>query len=154
MSEVRILLVEDNADDELLTLRALKKGNFANPVTVARDGAEALELLIGSRAMPFGLILLDLRLPKIHGLEVLQRIRADERTKLVRVVLLTSSAEEPDIKLGYTYGASGYVRKPVDFQEFQAMVVQLGMYWLVINQLPPEARFVDRPANTSFGAEG
>ena len=145
MSDVRILLVEDNPDDELLTLRALKKGNFVNPVTVARDGAEALEFLIGSRAMPFGLVLLDLRLPKIHGLEVLQRLRADERTKLTRVVILTSSAEGPDIKSGYSYGASGYVRKPVDFQDFVATVARLGMYWLMINQLPPEAQFADCP---------
>jgi two-component system response regulator len=139
MSDVRILLVEDNPDDELLTLRALKKANFANPVTVARDGAEALELLIGSRAMPFGLVLLDLRLPKVHGLEVLQRIRADERTKLTRVVVLTTSAEEPDVKSAYAYGASGYVRKPVNFQDFVSTVTQLGMYWLVINELPPRS---------------
>jgi two-component system response regulator len=139
MKDVHILLVEDNPDDELLTLRALKKANFGNPVTVARDGAEALELLIGSRAEPFGLVLLDLRLPKVPGLEVLQRVRADERTKLTRVVILTSSAEEPDIKTGYTYGASGYVRKPVDFQNFVTTVAQIGMYWLVVNELPPPA---------------
>lgn len=139
MSDVHILLVEDNPDDELLTLRALKKANFANPVTVARDGAEALELLIGSRATPFGLILLDLRLPKIHGLEVLKRIRADERTKLTRVVILTTSAEEPDVKTAYATGASGYVRKPVNFQDFVTTITQLGMYWLVINELPPRS---------------
>lgn len=139
MSDVHILLVEDNPDDELLTLRALKKANFANPVTVARDGAEAIELLIGSRATPFGLVLLDLRLPKIHGLEVLRRIRADERTKLTRVVVLTTSAEEPDVKSAYVSGASGYVRKPVNFQDFVATVTQLGMYWLVINELPPRS---------------
>jgi two-component system, response regulator len=143
MSNVPILLVEDNHDDELLTLRALKKGNFVNPVTVAHDGAEALELLIGSRATPFGLVLLDLRLPKVHGLEVLQRMRTDERTKLVRVVILTSSAEEPDVKLAYSYGASGYVRKPVDFRDFVTTISQIGMYWLMINQLPPQNGLAD-----------
>ena len=140
MNEIPILLVEDNLDDEELTLRAFSKTGFANPITVARDGAEALELLIGSRALPFGLVLLDLRLPKVHGLEVLQRIRNDERTRLVPVVVLATSEEDPDLKRAYSYGANSYVRKPVDFSEFLKAIGTLGMYWLILNHAPPPPR--------------
>ena len=138
MFEKKILLVEDNPDDEKLTLRALKKNNIANPIVIARDGAEALELLLGEKALPFGLVLLDLRLPKVHGLKVLERLRADPRTKLTPVIILTSSREEADLIQGYSLGANSYIRKPVDFQKFAEAVAQLGMYWLVLNELPPE----------------
>jgi len=137
MTTLPILLIEDNPDDEFLTLRAFRKHDFVNPVIVARDGAEALDLLIGSRVTAFALILLDLKLPKVPGLEVLRRIRADDRTRLVRVVILTSSSEGPDIALGYAYGASGYVRKPVDFGDFVDLMSVLGMYWLIMNKPPP-----------------
>jgi len=138
MVEKKILLVEDNPDDEKLTLRALKKNNIVNPVVIARDGAEALELLLGEKAQSFGLILLDLRLPKVHGLKVLEKLRADPRTRLTPVVILTSSKEEADLIQGYSLGANSYIRKPVDFQKFAEAVAQLGMYWLVLNELPPE----------------
>jgi two-component system response regulator len=139
-----ILLVEDNPDDEALTIRALRKNNIVNEVIVVRDGAEALEYLFGSgafadrdmRDMP-AVILLDLRLPKIDGLEVLQRVRADERTKLLPVVILTSSKEEQDLINGYLQGANSYIRKPVDFSEFVEVAGQLGLYWLVMNEAPP-----------------
>ena len=139
-----ILLVEDNADDEALTLRALKKNNILNEVVVARDGAEALDFLFGIgayagrdlRVMPT-VILLDLKLPKVDGLEVLHRIRADERTKLLLVVILTSSKEEQDLINGYRLGANSYMRKPVDFIQFADAVRQLGLYWLVLNEPPP-----------------
>lgn len=137
MSGMRIVLVEDNHDDEFLTLRAFKKNNFSNPVTVARDGAEAIEVLLGPDRVEAALVLLDLRLPKIHGLEVLERLRADPRTKLVPVVVLTSSAEEPDLRRAYDLGANSYVRKPVDFAEFLEKASHLGMYWLMINHPPP-----------------
>jgi two-component system response regulator len=138
-----ILLVEDNPDDELLTLRALKKSNVLNEVIVARDGAEALDYLFGTGAyagreaslMP-QVILLDLRLPKVDGLEVLQRLRADERTRLLPIVILTSSDEEQDIVDSYRLGANSYVRKPVDFAQFSEAVRQLGLYWLLLNQAP------------------
>jgi two-component system response regulator len=139
-----ILLVEDNPDDEALTLRALKKNNIANEVVVARDGAEALDYLFatGSHAnrdlsrMP-GLILLDLNLPKVGGLEVLRCLRGDARTKLIPVVILTSSKEDQDIASGYELGCNSYVRKPVDFTQFVQATGHLGMYWLVLNELPP-----------------
>jgi CheY-like chemotaxis protein len=140
MTDKTILLVEDSADDEKLTLRALKKNNIANPVVVARDGAEALDLLVGDKARPFALVLLDLRLPKIHGLKVLERLRADPRTKLTPVVILTSSKEESDLIQGYSLGANSYIRKPGDFQNFVSAVSQLGLYWLVLNEAPPEVR--------------
>lgn len=141
-----ILLVEDNADDEALTLRALRKNNIKNEVVVARDGAEALEYLFGTsrkegqhpRAMP-QLVLLDLKLPKVDGLEVLRRLRGDERTKLLPVVILTSSTEEKDMVSGYSLGANSYVRKPVDFVQFTEAVQQLGLYWLILNEAPPQA---------------
>lgn len=140
-----ILLVEDNADDEALTLRALKKNNIKNEVVVARDGAEALEYLFGTsrnggrtpRGVP-QLVLLDLKLPKVDGLEVLRRLRGDERTKLLPVVILTSSTEEKDLVSGYSLGANSYIRKPVDFVQFTEAVQQLGLYWLILNEAPPQ----------------
>jgi CheY-like chemotaxis protein len=138
MADKRILLIEDNPDDEKLTLRAFKKNNIVNPVTVARDGAEAIELLTGADAQAYALVLLDLRLPKVHGLEVLKRMRADPRTRLVPVVILTSSKEESDLVQGYALGANSYVRKPVDFKQFVEAAAQLGMYWLVLNEVPGE----------------
>ena len=136
-----ILIVEDNPDDELLMLRALKKNNIVNEIVVARDGVEALDYLFGSgeytgrdvSAAP-QLVLLDLKLPKIDGLEVLKRLRADERTKQIPVVILTSSLEQRDIIKSYDLGANSYVQKPVDFEEFSEATRQLGLYWLVINK--------------------
>ncbi len=138
-----ILLIEDNPDDEVLTRRALKKNNIGNEVVVARDGAEALDYLFGMGAhegrdlsvMP-QVVLLDLKLPKVDGLEVLRRIRADERTRLLPVVILTSSKEQQDLADGYGYGANSYIRKPVDFAQFVEAVRQLGLYWLVLNETP------------------
>lgn len=138
-----ILLVEDNPDDEALTLRALKKSNLGNEVIVARDGVEALDYLFGTgeyqgrdmKMMP-NLILLDLKLPKIDGLEVLQRLRNDPRTQLLPVVMLTSSNEQEDLIKSYSLGANSYVRKPVDFLQFTAAIQQLGLYWLVLNEKP------------------
>ena len=144
MTEQTILLVEDSSSDEELTLRALRKSNVANRVVVTRDGAEALDYLFARGAFADRdprdvpqLVLLDLNLPKIGGLEVLRRIRADERTKLLPVVILTSSSEDKDLLVGYTSGANSYVVKPVDFTQFADAVRQLGMFWLVINQPPP-----------------
>lgn len=139
-----ILLVEDNPDDVELTLRALKKHNVTNEVVVARDGVEALDYLFGTGAyagrdlnvMPT-VILLDLKLPKMDGLEVLRRLRADDRTRLLPVVILTSSKEEQDIVNGYKLGANSYVRKPVDFTQFTEAVGQLRLYWLLLNEGPP-----------------
>lgn len=136
-----ILLVEDNPDDEALTLRAFKKNKIGNDVIVARDGAQALEFLFGTgeyegrdtSVMP-ELILLDLKLPKVDGLEVLRRLRGDERTELLPVVILTSSNEERDVIDGYRLGANSYIRKPVDFEQFVEAVRQLGLYWLVLNE--------------------
>ncbi len=143
MSNKVILLVEDNPDDEALTLRALKKNNIMNQVVVARDGEAALNYLLGSDSannLPPQVILLDLKLPKIDGLEVLKRIRANERTKLLPVIVLTSSREEQDLLNSYDYGANSYIRKPVDFTQFIAAVQQLGLYWLVLNEFPPIRR--------------
>lgn len=147
MDNKSILLVEDSPDDVELTLRALQKNNILNDVVVARDGAEALDYLFGARsysARDAGsqptVVLLDLKLPKVDGLEVLRRMREDERTKLVRVVILTSSKEEQDIVNGYKFGASSYVRKPVDFEKFTHAVGQLGLYWLLLNEAPPQRK--------------
>ena len=136
-----IYLVEDNEDDIELTIRAFKEANIINQVIIARDGAEALEYLLGDgfedRDVP-AVILLDLKLPKVDGLEVLQRIRSDERTRLIPVVILTSSVEERDMINGYKLGANSYIRKPVDFIRFSEAVKQLGLYWLVLNESPPD----------------
>lgn len=132
-----ILLVEDNPDDEQLTLRALKRSKVTNPIIIARDGAEALEVLFAANPLP-SLILLDLKLPKIDGLEVLQRIRSDQRMELLPVVILTSSSEQRDIIESYQLKANSYVRKPVDFEQFTDAVSQLGLYWLLINETLPK----------------
>jgi two-component system, response regulator len=138
MTDHRLLLVEDNADDEALTLRALKEHRLANEVDVVRDGAEAMDYLFGENGHPLPkLILLDLKLPRIDGIEVLARIRSTEPTRLVPVVILTASALESDIAAGYGNGANSYVQKPVDFEEFSDAVRQLGLYWLILNELPP-----------------
>lgn len=144
-----ILLVEDNPDDEALTMRALKKSasNMANKIVVARDGAEALDYLFGTGAyadrdlsvMPL-LTLLDLKLPRIDGLEVLRRMRKDERTRSLPVVILTSSKEDPDLITAYQLGCNSYIRKPVDFTQFTECVRQLGLYWLVLNEPLPTRR--------------
>jgi two-component system response regulator len=138
-----LLLVEDNPDDEALTLRALKQNKISNEVVVARDGAEALDFLFCTgayvnrdRHVVPEVVLLDLKLPKIDGLEVLRRLRADERTRLLPVVILTSSGEEQDLVTGYRLGANSYIRKPVDFDQFVEAVRNLGLYWLVLNQTP------------------
>jgi CheY-like chemotaxis protein len=139
-----ILLVEDNPDDELLTLRALKKNNITNEVVVAHDGVEALDYLFGTgmyagrntTIMP-QVTLLDLKLPKVDGLEVLRRLRANEATKLLPIVILTTSNEDKDRLEGYSLGANSYVRKPVDFEQFSKAVLQLGLYWLLLNESPP-----------------
>jgi two-component system response regulator len=142
-----ILLVEDNPDDEALTVRALKKNNIKNEVFVAHDGEEALEYLFAAGRHSGGdpntvpqLVLLDLKLPKVDGLDVLRQLRADERTKLLPVVILTSSNEEQDRLTGYDLGANSYVRKPVDFNQFMEAVRQLGLYWLILNERPPLVR--------------
>jgi two-component system response regulator len=135
--------VEDNPDDEELTRRALERNNIRNEVVVARDGAEALDLLFatgshaGQNPVVPTVVLLDLKLPKLDGLEVLRRIRADETTRLIPVVILTSSKQEQDLIEGYSSGANSYVRKPVDFAKFVEAVRQLGLYWLVVNEHPP-----------------
>jgi two-component system, response regulator len=147
MGKKIILLVEDNPDDVALTLRAFKKNNIVNELIVVRDGAEALDYLFGTgqyqdrdlSVMP-QLILLDLKLPKIDGLEVLRRLRGDERTRLLPVVILTSSKEEQDLVNGYKLGANSYIRKPVNFTGFSEAVKQLNLYWLVLNEAPPISR--------------
>ena len=144
MSNQTVLLVEDNPDDEALTLRAFKKNNIFNEVTVARDGQEALDYFFGEgaseRPAPT-VVLLDLKLPRIDGLEVLRRIRADPRTRLQPIVILTSSKEEQDIVSGYSLGANSYIRKPVDFSQFMEAIRQIGLYWLVLNELAVQKRF-------------
>jgi len=141
-----ILLVEDNPDDEALTLRALKKNSIANKVVVAHDGVEAVDYLFGTGLyqgrdpgdLP-QIVLLDLKLPKMDGFEVLKRLRADIRTQLLPVVILTSSREQQDLVQGYGLGANSYVRKPVDFEQFVEATKQLALYWLVLNERPPSA---------------
>lgn len=136
-----ILLVEDNPDDEALTLRAFKQNHVANPVDVARDGAQALAHLFPPAGVPApplpGLVLLDLKLPKVDGFEVLRRIRSTDRTRLLPVVILTSSKEEKDVITGYGLGANSYIVKPVDFAQFTDAVHELKLYWLVLNHPPP-----------------
>ena len=144
MRETELLLVEDNENDILLTKRALTKSNIKNEIIVARDGAEAIDYLFGNRAescldgklCPV-LVLLDIHLPKIDGLEVLKRIRDDERTRLCRVVILTSSKEESDLIRSYQLGVNSFIRKPVDFSQFAEAILQVGLYWLVLNEQPP-----------------
>ncbi|MHB1244850.1 MAG: response regulator [Sulfuriferula sp.] len=144
MSDKPILLVEDNPDDEALTIHALKSNKIGNVVIVARNGVEALDYLFGTGAyegrelqlLP-AVVLLDLKLPKIDGLEVLRRIRSETRTQLLPVVILTSSTEDEDRLKGYALGANSYVRKPVDFDEFVRAAGQLGLYWLLLNESPP-----------------
>lgn len=140
MAAKTILLVEDNPDDELLALRALTRNKIANEVAVARDGLEAVEYLFGTDDRPPAdlpqVVLLDLKLPKIDGLEVLRRIRANERTRLLPIVVLTSSSEEKDLVESYSLGANSYIVKPVDFGQFTEAVGRLGMYWLVLNETP------------------
>ncbi len=145
MDQTTILLIEDNPDDVELTLHAFQKNNMANEVVVASDGAEGLDYLFGTGKYagrdadePPALILLDLQLPKVGGLEVLRKVREDERTKRVPVVIMTTSDEEEDIVNGYNGGANSYLRKPVDFGEFMNAVKQLEMYWMVLNTPPPK----------------
>lgn len=146
-----ILLVEDNPDDEALTLRAFSKNRIANQVIIARDGVEALDYLFGSGShagrdlsiIP-AVVLLDLKLPRIDGLEVLRRIRADERTRLLPVVILTTSKEQQDILEAYSLGANSYIRKPVDFEKFIYAVGQMGLYWLALNE-PLDSPHVSSP---------
>jgi two-component system response regulator len=141
-----ILLVEDNPDDVALTQRAFRKNHILNRVVVARDGVEALDYLFcngpfaGRDPAPPAVVLLDLKLPRIDGLEVLKRLRGDPRTQLLRVVVLTSSIEEQDLVRSYSLGANSYIRKPVDFDNFLSAVGQLGMYWLLLNESPPDTR--------------
>ncbi len=147
MMEKTILLVEDNQDDQVLTLRAFKKNNIDNRIVVVRDGQEALDCLFGVgeyEGSPLApqIILLDLNLPRIDGLEFLRRIRGDRRTRLFPVVVLTSSREESDLLESYNQGANSYIRKPVDFNEFSRAVRQLGDYWLALNEAPPQLDFV------------
>ncbi len=147
MGEKVILLVEDNPDDANLTIRALKKGNIVNEIVVASDGVEALDYLLGAgryegrdtSAMPV-VVLLDLKMPKVDGLETLRRIRSNKITKLLPVVILTTSSEEEDIAGSYNLGANSYIRKPVGFKQFSEAVSHLGLYWLLLNEPPPPAR--------------
>ncbi|MFQ3612582.1 MAG: response regulator [Cyanobacteriota bacterium] len=144
MEPKTILLVEDNPDDELLTLRALKRSRIDNRVVVARDGVEALDYLFARGSyrqrdpndIP-ALMLLDLKLPRLDGLQVLEQVRADERTRLLPVVMLTTSREEQDVLQSYSLGCNSYIRKPVDFLQFSEAVQQLGVYWLLLNEPPP-----------------
>jgi two-component system response regulator len=155
--EVEILLVEDSPEDAELTIRALRRSNIANDIQVAEDGAEALDFLFcrGSHAdrtfvQAPKLVLLDLKLPKVGGMEVLRAIRADERTKAIPVVVLTSSKEERDLIDGYKLGVNAYAQKPVDFAQFNQTVRQIGMFWMLVNQAPPPGAF---PASSVLGAE-
>ncbi len=145
MPQKSILLVEDNPDDEELTLRAFRKNNILNEIVVARDGEEALQMLVGTDANPQrslkqlpAVILLDLKLPKVDGLQILKIIRSNPSTLLIPVIVLTSSKEERDVLKSYALGCNSYVRKPVDFSQFLESTRQLGLYWLVLNEAPPE----------------
>lgn len=144
MTEMKILLVEDNPDDELLVIRELRRQNVSNEIMIARDGAEALDYLFGEGKFKDRdpdkdptLMILDLKLPKIDGLEVLRRVRSDERTKILPVVIMTSSDEQRDIVESYSLGANGYIRKPVDFDQFREAVKHLHLYWVLTNEPPP-----------------
>ena len=143
MRDKEILLVEDNEDDILLTLRAFKKARLLNKIVIAKNGEEAIQYLFGDLTKPPeqkpcpALILLDINMPKVNGLEVLKRIRSEGNTRLCRVVILTSSDEEKDILEGYNLGASAYIRKPVNFEQFVEVIRQLGLFWLVLNEPPP-----------------
>jgi len=143
-----ILLVEDNPDDEALTLRAFAKNNIGNRIVIVRDGAEALDWLFkrgqyaGRQDPEPQIVLLDLKLPKVDGLEVLRQMRDDPRTKLMPVVILTSSREQRDVIDGYKLGVNAYIQKPVDFDEFRKVIEQIGMFWLVVNEAPPPGAFV------------
>jgi two-component system response regulator len=147
LNNKKILLVEDNPDDIELTLRAFKKNNIMNEIVVKRDGAEALDYFFGkdgiadkgNNGLP-AVILLDLKLPKIDGLAVLKKLRSDERTKLIPIVILTSSKEQDDVVNGYKLGCNSYIRKPVDFNQFADAVKQLGLYWLILNEVPPKIK--------------
>ena len=155
--EINILLVEDNQEDMDLTLHSLRRENLANKIFIVRDGEEALDFLFstgpyalrGPEQMP-KLILLDLKLPKVSGLEVLQRIKEDPRTQTIPVVILTSSQEESDLLNGYRLGVNSYIQKPIDFDQFQTMIRDLGYYWLVVNRCPPPESF---PTQGRDGAE-
>lgn len=143
MNNRKILLVEDNPDDIELTLRAFRKNNIKNEIIIKRDGAEALDFFFGKDGVAVNncndlpiLTMLDLKLPKIDGLDVLKKIRSDKRTKLIPVVILTSSNEQSDLLSGYELGCNSYIRKPVDFNQFTDTVKQLGFYWLLINEIP------------------
>jgi two-component system response regulator len=136
-----LLLVEDNPTDEKLTVRALKKNNIGNEIVVVHDGQEALDYLLGAEQRPLPtVVLLDLKLPRVDGLEVLRRLRADERTRLLPVVVLTSSAQDEDLVKSYSLGANAYVRKPIDFALFLEAAKTLGMFWLLLNEPPPSRR--------------
>jgi len=143
MNNKKILLVEDNPDDIELTLRAFRKNNILNEIIIKRDGAEALDFFFGKNGVAVNncndlpiLTMLDLKLPKVDGLDVLKKIRSDKRTKLIPVVILTSSNERSDLLSGYELGCNSYIRKPVDFNQFTDTVKQLGFYWLLINEMP------------------
>ncbi|MEA1900986.1 MAG: response regulator [Thermodesulfobacteriota bacterium] len=141
--DIKILLIEDNPDDVELTLRAFKKHNLANHITVARDGEEALDIIFQRRKEVAGrlkpdLILLDLKLPKVDGMDVLKQIKKNSETKVIPVIILTSSKEENDLAESYRLGANSYIRKPVNFENFTGVVMQLGLYWLLINEPPPQ----------------
>jgi CheY-like chemotaxis protein len=132
-----ILLVEDNPDDELLAVRALKRNNIVNDIIVVRDGQEALDYLLDEENPLPGIVLLDLKLPKVSGLEVLQKLRSVERTKILPIIVLTTSKEEVDLLSSYLFGCNSYIRKPVDFVQFTEAMRNLKVYWLMINEAPP-----------------
>ncbi len=152
-NEVEILLVDDSPEDVELTIRALRRSKIANEIQVAEDGAEALDFLFCRGAHrdrtfshPPKLVLLDLKLPKIDGLEVLRAMRADERTRAIPVVILTSSKEQRDVIKGYSLGVNAFVQKPVDFEQFGEAIRQIGMFWMLINQAPPSGAFAESKA--------